>query len=158
MSVLTGFFIIIMLILVVYTVYRMLLRRELPMLIAVCAQLFAISIAVLSFSYNLLHLIIFRPAFYCLVLFYLLFFLFYDYRKLILKFKNTGDYKGLIEPVPKTTDGKTDDGSSEEPGRLMVLQGRYAEAINYYKSIIDCNPDDHKAYTGAANVYIKLNN
>ena len=86
-----------MLFLLIYTVYRLFRKKDLLMLIPVCAQVFAFVLALLSFLNNVM-------AEMYIELIYLIFgilppiaFILLDYREMIAKLKKEGVYRGFIE-------------------------------------------------------------
>ncbi len=101
MSVINGFIIFVMLLLAAYMGYRLFMKRRLLALLSLCAQLFAILLAVLSFVNNIQALNMIQA---CFLLFGIVFpscFLVSDYVQMLDKVKQKGQYEGFIEPDPR---------------------------------------------------------
>lgn len=101
MTVINGFILVFMFVLLLYSFYRMLKKKSLLMLIPVCMQIFPIPIALLSFI-NDVEAQPFVEASY--VIFGILLpmsFIFYDYRTMTRKIKTTGSFEGLVEKAPE---------------------------------------------------------
>ena len=97
MSVVNGFIISLMVLLLVYTVYRLFKRRSLLMLIPACAQIFSLVIATLSFINNVEALQLVQVAYVLLGILPPAVFLIIDYIKMIKKVKSQGVFEGLVE-------------------------------------------------------------
>lgn len=99
MSVVNGSLIILMLFLLLYTVYRLFRRKSILMTIPICAQIFALAIAVLSFVNDVEALTYIEAVFVLFGLVIPLVFLTQDYLLMIKRIKRTGSYEGLVEKV-----------------------------------------------------------
>jgi tetratricopeptide (TPR) repeat protein len=101
MSIIVGFTILAMALLIVYMTYRLYKTRQLLVLLSLCLQLFSITIAVNGFikkvqSSNLVE--------GCYILFGIVIpagFLLFDYIRMIQKVKKQGVFSGLVETVKK---------------------------------------------------------
>jgi tetratricopeptide (TPR) repeat protein len=101
LSIVVGFTIFVMVLLLVYMGYRLFLRKKLFILASFGCQIIAITIGVLSFTGNV------QTENY-VEAFYLVFgitipgvFFLYDYTKMMKKIKEQGVYQGFVEPAPK---------------------------------------------------------
>ena len=99
MSVVNGFFIALMLLLLAYTCYRLFKRKSLIMLISLCAQVFALCIAVLSFINNVQALDLIQGSFLMFGVVVPLIFVIYDYLKMMRKVRERGVYEGFVESI-----------------------------------------------------------
>ncbi len=97
MSVVNGTLIVLMFFLLLYTVYRLFRRKSLLMIIPVCAQIFAVSIAFLSFVNDVEPEIYIEAVFVLFGLMLPLVFLIYDYLLMIKRVKRKGTFEGLVE-------------------------------------------------------------
>ena len=97
MSVVNGFFIALMLLLLAYTCYRLFKRKSLLMMISLCAQVFALCIAVLSFINNVQALDLIQGSFLMFGVVVPLIFVIYDYLKMMRKVREKGVYEGFVE-------------------------------------------------------------
>lgn len=105
MSVVNGFFIALMLLLLAYTCYRLLKRKGLLMLISLCAQVFALCIAVLSFVSNVQALDLIQGSFLMFGVVTPFIFFIYDYRKMMKKVREHGVYEGFVEAAVQENTG-----------------------------------------------------
>lgn len=104
MSVVNGFFIALMLLLLAYTCYRIFKRKSLLMLLSLCAQVFALCIAVLSYFNNIQALDLIQGSFLMLGVVLPLVFVIHDYVKMMRKVREKGVYQGFVEPSAKETE------------------------------------------------------
>jgi len=101
MSVINGFTIVLMILLLVYTLYRLFKKRNLLMLIPACAQIYALSFAILSFINNVEALPIVQGAYIILGMVPPALFLIIDYIRMIKNVRSKGVFEGLVKPVAK---------------------------------------------------------
>lgn len=97
MTVVNGFNVAMMILLLVYSFYRFIRKKSIIMLIPICAQIFATALALRSFI-NDVEVLLFVEIIY--VLFGLILpmsYIIVDYSKMNRKFKNGGIYTGLVE-------------------------------------------------------------
>ncbi len=104
MTVVNGFIIILMLVLLLYTAYRMIRRRSLLMLIPVCIQIFPIPLALLSFINNVEAEPYVEAVYIAFGILLPAFFIIYDYRSMTCRIKTTGAFEGLVERAPAAAD------------------------------------------------------
>ncbi len=97
MSVVNGFLIILMLLLLIYSLYRSIKRRSLLMLIPVSLQFFASVLAVLSFYNDIEVLMLVEAVYIAFGIIPPTFLLIYDYCKMTRKVKSNGTFEGLVE-------------------------------------------------------------
>ncbi|MGI6669383.1 MAG: tetratricopeptide repeat protein [Acetivibrionales bacterium] len=103
MTVINGFLIALMVALLSYSVYRLFRKRSIYMLIAVCAQVFVIVIAVLSFINDVKVLTAIEVLYLALGIIPPAVFVFTDYRKMVGKLKARGVFYGLVEKAKTKT-------------------------------------------------------
>jgi tetratricopeptide (TPR) repeat protein len=99
MSVMNGFMIILMLLLLIYTFYRLAKRKSMLMLIPACGQVFCLIVAIQCFIHNVEALQMIQA---CYILFGILppaVFLVLDYSGMVGRFKRNGSFQGLVEPA-----------------------------------------------------------
>jgi len=100
-TVVNGTMVLLMLFLLLYTVYRLLRRKNLLMMIPVCAEIFAVTIAFLSFVNDV------EPEIYVEAVYVLfgvitpLVFLVYDYKRMVERIKRSTCFDGLVERAPE---------------------------------------------------------
>jgi len=104
MSVVNGFVIFVMLLLVAYMGYRLFMKRRLFALLSLCAQLFAVLLAVLSFINDIEALDIIQACFLLLGIIIPCCFLVADYVQMLNKVKQKGQYEGFIQPDTREPD------------------------------------------------------
>lgn len=97
MTVVNGFIVLMMILLVVYSLYRFISKGSLFMLIPVSAQIFATVLAFRSFINNVEALLIVEVVFVLFGLLLPMIFIFVDFKRFIGRFKNGGTYKGFFE-------------------------------------------------------------
>lgn len=97
MTVVNGFIIILMLVLLLYSAYRMIRKRSLLMLIPVCIQTFPIPLAVLSFINDVEAEPYVEAVYIAFGILLPAFFIIYDYRTMTGRVKMSGAYDGLVE-------------------------------------------------------------
>ena len=100
MSVINGFFIIIMLLFLIYMAYRLFIKRKLIMLLLAGTQIFAILIAVLCFVNDVQDLNIIQACYILLGVIIPCYFIICDYVKMMKKIKEKGVYEGFIVKEP----------------------------------------------------------
>jgi len=100
-SVVNGTLILLMFPLLYYSIYRLFRRKNLLMTIPVCAQVFALSIAFLSFVNNVEAEIYIEAVFVLFGIITPLVFLIHDYLLMIKRIKRKGAYDGLVEKCEK---------------------------------------------------------
>ena len=103
MSVINGFIIVVMLLLIAYMGYRLFMKRRLLVLLSLCAQLFALLLAVLSFINDIQALDMIQACFLLLGIVIPCCFLVSDYIQMLDKVKKKGLYEGFIQPDPRET-------------------------------------------------------
>lgn len=110
MSVILGFIIAVMSLLLIYMAYRLFLRRKVIMLISLCLQIVAVTIAILAFVGNVETnnfvesiFITFGVAVPCI-------FFVIDYTRMMKKIREQGVYEGFVEAAAAIED---DDGTVE---------------------------------------------
>jgi len=100
MTIVNGFIIILMILLLAYSTYRAVKRKSVLMLIPVCLQFFAAVISVMSFINDVEVL----PQVEAVYIFFGIIppsvLLLYDYRKMVEDFKSKGVYEGLVRSAP----------------------------------------------------------
>lgn len=104
MSVIVGFTILLMLLLTGYMIYRLVLRRKPVILVSLCLQIFAVSIAIVSFFDDVQALNIIQA---CYIAFGIILpgaFFVYDYNRMMKKVIEKGAFSGLVEAVPRNRD------------------------------------------------------
>ena len=101
MSAVNAFMIILMLLLLVYTFYRLFKKKSLLMLIPACAQIFILAIAILSFINRVEVPQFIEIAYVLLGILPPMVFLIIDYSRMVRKVKSQGVYDGLVEQNPK---------------------------------------------------------
>ncbi len=97
MSVVNGFIIAFMFFLLVYMFYRLFVKKNLLLLIPICAQIFSLAIAILSFVNNVEALQAIQAAYILLGILPAVIFLITDYVRMIGKVKSQGVFEGLVE-------------------------------------------------------------
>lgn len=97
MTVVNGFNIVLMILLLVYSLYRFIRKRSLIMLIPICAQIFAASLAFRSFINDVEVLQSLEIIFVLFGLILPMSLMIVDYRVMNRRFKNGGTYSGLVE-------------------------------------------------------------
>jgi tetratricopeptide (TPR) repeat protein len=97
MTVINGFIIAFMVVLLAYSIYRLSRKRSIFMLIPVCAQVFALAIGVLSFINNIEVLPIVEVLYLAWGIIPPVVFVIIDYMKMSRKLKLKGVYIGLVE-------------------------------------------------------------
>ncbi len=100
MTFVNGFIIILMLVLLLYSAYRMVKKRSLLMLIPVCLQIFPIPLAILSFINNVEAEPYVEAVYIIFGILLPAFFIIYDYRAMTNRIKTTGAFGGLVEKAP----------------------------------------------------------
>lgn len=99
-TVINGFIIVSMLVLLLYSFYRMLRKKSLLMLIPVCVQIFPIPLAVLSFINDVEALPFVEASYIIFGILIPVFFIIHDYKVMTCKIKTTGSFTGLVEKAP----------------------------------------------------------
>jgi tetratricopeptide (TPR) repeat protein len=106
MSVVNGFMIVLMILLLTYTFYRLVRKKSLLMVIPVCCQVFSLAIAIPGFIDNVEALPVVEASNLLLGILLPAFFILTDYHSMIKKVKSKGVYNGLVEasvqPEPDT--------------------------------------------------------
>ncbi|MGE5615132.1 MAG: tetratricopeptide repeat protein [Bacillota bacterium] len=97
MTVINGFLITFMVVLLIYSVYRMIRKRSIFMLIPVCAQAFALAIAVLCFINGIEILVEIEVLYLAFGIIPPIVMIVADYRIMVRKLKNKGVFEGLVE-------------------------------------------------------------
>lgn len=167
MSVVNGFIIVLMLLLLVYTFYRLFKKKSLLMLIPACAQIFSLAMAILSFINNVEALLIIQTAYVLLGILPSAAFLITDYVKMIKRVKSQGSYEGLVEkaatPVPVALclppeginqlakEKQIQEIVKELKGLPDELQKNFRKCLNHAHLLI--NKED---YTGSLYIYDTL--
>ncbi|HEX2945752.1 MAG TPA: tetratricopeptide repeat protein [Clostridia bacterium] len=100
MTVVNGFIITSMVILLLYSFYRMFKKRSLLMLIPVCTQIFPIPLAVLSFVNDVEAPPYVEAVYISFGILLPAFFILYDYKTMTGRIKTTGAFEGLVERAP----------------------------------------------------------
>jgi len=96
MTIVNGFIVFLMLLLLAYSLYRALKRKSLLMLIPVCLQVFAAAISIMSFIYDVEVLMQIEAVYMLFGIIPPSVLLIHDYRKMIRNFKAKGIYEGLV--------------------------------------------------------------
>jgi len=99
MTIVNGFIIFLMLLLLVYSLYRAMKRKSLLMLIPVCLQVFAAAISIMSFIYDVDVLMQVEAVYILFGIIPPSVLLIHDYRKMIKNFRAKGVYEGLVRSV-----------------------------------------------------------
>jgi tetratricopeptide (TPR) repeat protein len=97
MTVINGFFIALMVVLLAYSFYRIFRKRSFFMLILVCAQVFVLAIAVLSFSNDIEVLSAIEVLYLAIGIVSPAILIVTDYRKMVKKLKDKGVFQGFVE-------------------------------------------------------------
>lgn len=97
MTVINGFLIALMVVLLAYSIYRLFRKRSIYMLIPVCAQVFIIAIAVLSFINDVKVLLAVDVLYLAFGIIPPVVFIVMDYRKMVKILKAKGVFSGLVE-------------------------------------------------------------
>lgn len=149
MSVLVGFIILVMLLFLFYMSHRLYQRRELPFLIVLCLQIFALTLSIFSFFNNVsiqnsniiqtcyIFLGIIAP---CLLILY------ENKSYLIEEARKHGVYRGIIRRLLK----------SDEKEECMESKENYYQLLNYYKIQIRRNPSNYKLHDSIGTCYYNL--
>lgn len=104
MSVINGFIIVMILLLVAYMGYRLFMKRRLLALLSLCAQLFALLLSILSFINDIQALDMIQACFILLGIIIPCCFLVYDYVQMLKNVKQKGLYEGFIQIDPRERD------------------------------------------------------
>lgn len=104
MSVLNGFMIVLMLLLLMYSFYRLFRKKSLLMIIPVCSQIFSIVLAVLSFINDIEVLLIVEAAYILLGILPPAILVILDYIKMMRTVRSKGVYQGFVEQAAETDD------------------------------------------------------
>ncbi|MCX7842438.1 MAG: tetratricopeptide repeat protein [Clostridia bacterium] len=108
MTVLVGFVIIVMAVLLIYMAYRMLLRRSLIVLFSFCFQLIALTASIMGFVSNVQTSNAVEAAYIIFGVVVPALFFIYDYARMMKKIREQGVYQGFVESVDRQ-DGKKKD-------------------------------------------------
>ncbi len=101
MSVTNGYLIVWMFLLLIYSLYRLFKKKNLLMVIPICAQIFSMAIAVMCFIYDVDAEQYVQACYILLGILPSTIFILMDYYSMVRKIKNQGVYNGLIEPSSK---------------------------------------------------------
>jgi tetratricopeptide (TPR) repeat protein len=170
MSVVNGFMIVLMILLLTYTFYRLVRKKSLLMTIPACCQVFSLAIAVPGFIDNVeAHPVIQASNLILGILLPAVFFL-VDYRSMINKIKSKGIYNGLVEasvqPEPDTrclpAEGINHPARERQTGEIMKdlenlpeeIRKNIRKSLNHTHSLIKENKpaDAYYIYDTLANV------
>ncbi|MEN6315312.1 MAG: tetratricopeptide repeat protein [Clostridiaceae bacterium] len=102
MTVINSFIIVLVLLLLIYSLYRLFRKKSLLMVIPACAQVFSLVIAILSLIHDVEVPQYIELAYILLGILPPSVFLFIDYVRMIRKVKSRGIYEGLVEQPAKT--------------------------------------------------------
>lgn len=140
MSVIVGFTIIVMILFVGYMSYRLFLRRTLLILITLCLQFIALTLAIISFISNVNVL-----TSSSIETFYIIFgvaipgiFFVYDYTRMMKKIKNHGVYEGLVQALPKDADIELNINLNKKYINNIIKERQISDLMKY----LNVNKDD----------------
>lgn len=140
MSVIVGFTIFLMILFLGYIGYRLFLRRQWFILVTLCLQLFAITVAIFSFIGDVNVL-----TSSGIETFYILFgvaipgiFFVYDYTRMMKKIKNHGVYEGLVQALPKDSDMEYSINLNKKYINSIIKETQVTELMKY----LNLNKDD----------------
>lgn len=100
MTIIIGFIIFLMILLLAYSLYRAIKKRSLLMLIPVCLQVFAVVMAVMGFINDVAILPVVEAVY---VLFGIIppsVLLVHDYTRMVMNIKTKGEFEGLVRSIP----------------------------------------------------------
>lgn len=100
MTIIIGFIIFLMILLLIYSLYRAIKRRSLLMLIPVCMQIFASVMAVMGFINDVEILPEVEAVYVLLGIIPPSVLLICDYIKMVMNIKRKGEFEGLVRSVP----------------------------------------------------------
>jgi tetratricopeptide (TPR) repeat protein len=102
MSVVNGFLIVLMILLLTYTFYRLVRKKSLLMVIPACCQVFSLAVALPGFIDNVEAIPVVQASNLLLGILLPAFFILIDYHSMVKKVKNKGIYNGLVEATLKS--------------------------------------------------------
>lgn len=137
MTVINGFIIVFMLLLLAYSLYRLFRKKSLLMVIPVCSQVFSLVIAVLSMIHDVEAPQYIELAYVLLGILPPSVFLFIDYVRMIRKIKSGGIYEGLVEQParPASAPACLPPEGINEPAREKQIQEIMKELKNLPEDI-----------------------
>lgn len=138
MTVINGFVVVLMLVLLIYSFYRFIKKKSILMIIPISAQIFSFVIAGLCFLYNVETLQLLEACFIAMGVLPPVVFLIVDYRRMVKNIKSCGIFKGFVdrpEKIIQTERCLPPQGINEHAGEKQIQ-----EILNDIKSL----PEDIK--------------
>ena len=155
MSVVNGFLIVLMLLLLTYTFYRLVRKRSLLMIIPACCQVFSLAVAIPGFIDNVEALPVIQASNLIFGILLPAVYIFADYRTMIKKVKSNGIYNGFVEAplhsAPDTrclpAEGINRPAREKQTGEIMKdlnhlpeeIQKNIRKSLNHLHSLISEN-------------------
>jgi len=154
-SVIVGFTVLLMLILLCYMSYRLFLRRKPIILLSLCLQIFSVTLALISFL-NDVNIIRTNFIEACYILFGIVLpasFLTYDWIKMVRKVKEQGVFQGFIEAVQRESNAP-DTNKDKKHLRPIIGERQITELIRDLNLNKDDIQKNIKKSLTQANVFI----